>query len=290
VDCTDYTVIPFFACFIFRTERDIFSIRTPFDEVNIPSESGRRDGCNGTGFVAFRALSFLNIFQALSSFWIRFRIKHGPESGHTKRSTSEKAQHGSKRHSMEYSSCEDTDNSKESSSGKTSSHSQTRGKKRKHSKSHDPEEFKKSKPPTFNGEIKKGEEAKFWILGLKKYFKVHDYFENLKARIAIFNLNGKASIWWEDLRNVKGVHEKEFSWKQFDKYFKKKYLSEKYFDGKTKKLYELKLGQLTIDEYINKFLKLMRYVPYIKDEKVNMQQFISDLPHSCQDRIEFDEP
>jgi hypothetical protein len=29
---------------------------------------------------------------------------------------------------------EDTDNSKESSSGKTSSHSQTRGKKRKHSK------------------------------------------------------------------------------------------------------------------------------------------------------------
>jgi hypothetical protein len=30
----------------------------------------------------------------------------------------------------------------------------------KYSKSHDPEEFKKSKPPTFDGEIKKGEEAK----------------------------------------------------------------------------------------------------------------------------------
>jgi hypothetical protein len=168
-------------------------------------------------------------------------------------------------------SSEDTDNSKESSSGKTSSHSQTRGKKRKHSKSHDPEEFKKSKPPTFDGEIKKGEEAEVWLLGLKKYFRVHDYSENLKARIAIFNLNGKASIWWEDLRNVKGIHEKDLSWKQFEKYFKKKYLSEKYFDGKTKEFYELKLGQLTIDEYINKFLELMRYVPYIKDEKVKMQ-------------------
>jgi hypothetical protein len=65
---------PFFACLPFRTERDIFSIRTPFDEVNIPPESGRRDGRNGTGFVAFRALSFLSIFQALSGFWIRFRI------------------------------------------------------------------------------------------------------------------------------------------------------------------------------------------------------------------------
>jgi hypothetical protein len=63
----------------------------------------------------------------------------------------------------------------------TSSHSQRRRKRRKHSKSHDPEEFKKSKPPTFDGEIKKGEEAKAWILGLKKYFRVHDYSENLKA-------------------------------------------------------------------------------------------------------------
>jgi hypothetical protein len=65
----------------------------------------------------------------------------------------------------------------------------------------------------------------------------------LKARITIFNLNGKASIWWEDLRNVKGVHEKDLSWKQFEKYFRKQYLSEKYMDGKTKEFYELRLGQ-----------------------------------------------
>jgi hypothetical protein len=82
VSCTDvprglyglYSHPPFFACLPFRTERDIFSIRTPFDEVNIPPKSGRRDGRNGTGFIAIRALSFLSIFQALSGFWIRFRI------------------------------------------------------------------------------------------------------------------------------------------------------------------------------------------------------------------------
>jgi hypothetical protein len=140
--------------------------------------------------------------------------KHGPESGHTKRSTSRKAQHGAKRHSLEDSS-EDTDHSKEYSSGKASSHSQTTRKKRKHSKSHDPEEFKKAKPPTFDGEIKRGEEAEVWLLGLKKYFRIHDYSENLKARIAILNLNGKASIWWEDFGNVKGIHEKDLSSKQF---------------------------------------------------------------------------
>jgi hypothetical protein len=211
--------------------------------------------------------------------------KHGPESGHTKRSTSKKAQHGAKGDSSKESSGEETDNSKESSSSKTSSHSQRKIKKRKHSKSHDPEEFKKAKPPTFDGEIKKGEETKVWLLGLKKYFRVHDYSENSKVQIAIFNLNGKASIWREDLRNVKGIDEKDLSWKQFEKYFKNKYLPEKYFDGKTKDFYERKLGQLTVDEYINKFLEMIRYVPYIKDEKVKIQRFISGLPQSFQNII-----
>ena len=31
-------------------------------------------------------------------------------------------------------------------------------------------EFKKIKPPTFNGETEKGEEAESWLSGMKKYF------------------------------------------------------------------------------------------------------------------------
>jgi hypothetical protein len=76
---------------------------------------------------------------------------HGLESGHTRRRISKKAQDGAKKHSMEESSGEETENSKGSYSSKTSSHSQRKRKKMKHSKSHDPEEFKKAKPPTFNG-------------------------------------------------------------------------------------------------------------------------------------------
>jgi hypothetical protein len=53
---------------------------------------------------------------------------------------------------------------------------------------------------------------------------------------------------------------------------------EKYFDEKAKEFYELKLGQLTIEEYVNKFLDLLRYVPYIKAKKVKVQFFISGLP------------
>ena len=55
-------------------------------------------------------------------------------------------------------------------------------------------EFKKIKPPTFNGETKKGEEAEAWLFGMKKYFQIYNYSNQLKARMGIYNLVGKADI------------------------------------------------------------------------------------------------
>ena len=34
-------------------------------------------------------------------------------------------------------------------------------------------EFKKIKPPTFNEETKKGEEAESWLSGMRKYFQIY---------------------------------------------------------------------------------------------------------------------
>ena len=65
-------------------------------------------------------------------------------------------------------------------------------------------EFKKIRPPTFNGETEKGEEAESWLSGMKKYFQIYNYSNKLKARMAIYNLTGKAYIWWQDLKRVKG--------------------------------------------------------------------------------------
>jgi hypothetical protein len=173
--------------------------------------------------------------------------KHGRISGHTERSTSRKVHPRGKGPVPDDSTEKEAGDSEGSSSNRTSSYSQRKQKKKKTSKSHKFEEFRKAKPPSFDGEIKKGEEVEAWLLGLKKYFRVHDFSENLKARVATFNLNGKASIWREDLKNMKGVREEDLSWKQFEKYFWKNYLSERYFDEKAKEFYELKLGQLTIE-------------------------------------------
>jgi hypothetical protein len=96
-----------------------------------------------------------------------------------------------------------------------------RNKKMRHSQSSLPKEFKKDKSPTFDGEIKKGEEVEAWLLGMRKYFRVHNYLENTKAKIVVFNLNEGDSIWWEDLKEVKGLEESKLTWRQFEKYFRK---------------------------------------------------------------------
>ena len=72
---------------------------------------------------------------------------------------------------------------------------------------------------------------------------------------------------------MKNINERNIVCKQFQKYFKQKYLFDRYYDDKIKEFHELRLGQQTMEEYVNKFLELLRYVRYIKDDKVKIQKF-----------------
>ena len=57
----------------------------------------------------------------------------------------------------------------EESSGDSSSYSHRRKRKRHH-RDRSWDEFKKDKPPSFDGEVKTGQEDEACILGIKKYF------------------------------------------------------------------------------------------------------------------------
>ena len=117
--------------------------------------------------------------------------------------------------------------------------------------------IKKIKSPTFNGEIEKGEEVESWLSGMKKYFQIYNYSNQLKARMTIYNLSGKADIWWQDLKRVKGIKEKNVNWSTFKRYFKKKFLCEQYYEERGKEFYELKLRSMTMKDLNNKFLSLL---------------------------------
>ena len=58
---------------------------------------------------------------------------------------------------------------------------------------------------------------------MKKYFQIYNYSDRLKSKMAIYNLTGKADIWWQDIKRVKNLKEKYLTWRVFKKYFKMKF-------------------------------------------------------------------
>lgn len=65
---------------------------------------------------------------------------------------------------------------------------------RKSEKKYLSNEFKKVKPPTFDGDLKKPKDVEEWMLGMKIFFELHDYTKSMKSRITIFSLKGKTYI------------------------------------------------------------------------------------------------
>ena len=72
---------------------------------------------------------------------------------------------------------ESSDSKRSTDSSSSSSH----GNERKRCyKNHSCDEFKKARPPTFNGEINNGQEVESWLLGMRKYLQFQDYSRNMK--------------------------------------------------------------------------------------------------------------
>jgi hypothetical protein len=149
--------------------------------------------------------------------------------------------------------------------------------------------MKKIKPPTFDGEHKKDEDVQTWFLGMRKYFQLHNYSSHAEGRIAIYQLKGKATMWWDQLVHVQHIVEKSVTWKEFKNYFER-YLTKRYYDKKIKEFFELKLGSTTIAEYERRFMELLKYVSFIKDETVKIQRYLSVFPSFISEKIQYDDP
>jgi hypothetical protein len=64
------------------------------------------------------------------------------------------------------------------------------------------DEMNNIKPPTFDGDEKRDRDADTWLLGMRKYFQLHNYSAQVEGRITIYQLKGKASMWWDQYVQV----------------------------------------------------------------------------------------
>jgi hypothetical protein len=118
---------------------------------------------------------------------------------------------------------------------------------------------------------------------------LHNYSSQEEGRISIYHLKGKASMWWDQFVQVQQVDERNVTWREFKRYFQKKYLTKRYYDRKMKDLFELNLGSTTIDEYERILLELLKYVYFIMDEQVKIHRYLSGMPSFISDKIQYDD-
>jgi hypothetical protein len=68
-------------------------------------------------------------------------------------------------------------------------------------------ELRKLKPPSFDGEREREDDVEAWLLGIRKYFQLHNYSSNLEAIISTYHLHGKVVMWWDQLKQVEHINE-----------------------------------------------------------------------------------
>ena len=93
----------------------------------------------------------------------------------------------------------------------------------------------KIKHPTFDGEHKKDEDVETWLLGMRKYFQLHNYYSHAERRIDIYQFKGKTSMWRDHPLQVHHIRYKNANWKEFKKHFEKKYLTKRYYEKKNER-------------------------------------------------------
>ena len=53
-------------------------------------------------------------------------------------------------------------------------------------------------------------------------------------------------------------------------------------------LFELKLENMTMEYYEKRFIEILKYAGFIKDEKLKIQRFIDGILYSYKDNIQYD--
>jgi hypothetical protein len=125
---------------------------------------------------------------------------------------------------------------------------------------------------------------------MKIYFELNDYPSRVDTIISTYDLQGKETMWWDQLKKYNHLDEKRISWRKFKGYFQDKYFFEHYYERNMEYLFELKLGSMSMDEYEKRFFEMLKHVDFIKDEKVKIQRFLSGIPSFYSDEIQYDNP
>jgi len=119
--------------------------------------------------------------------------------------------------------------------------------------------------------------AEAWLENMVICFALCDYTSNMKVCMVIFQLKGRALLWWKMLLPQLNMAIEDVSWELFEEWFRDRYLSEEFIEHQLNEFNALRQGGRTVPEYEAQFMDLLWYAPHLNKEKIKVNRFVFGL-------------
>ena len=144
--------------------------------------------------------------------------------------------------------------------------------------------FKAHHPPTFTGG---GDPmvAGHWFMQVEKVLEAMEITSHTnKIRLAAFQLEGEAQVWWNWAKTSKDLE--VVTWAEFQELFMRKYFLDTARHAKAREFLEFKQGTMNVMEYVVRFTKLARFADdYVATDMAKVRRFENGLKLSIRGRI-----
>ncbi|XP_027941232.1 uncharacterized protein LOC114195034 [Vigna unguiculata] len=120
------------------------------------------------------------------------------------------------------------------------------------------EDFLRHKPVEFNDKVSP-DEADAWLRKCEKIFKVMNCPDEQKLLFATYLLNDDAEYWWTGMQQQMQTRDEHVEWTSFRTWFLEKYFPDTARQDKEAEFLALQQGDMTVQEYMNKFEHLARF-------------------------------
>ncbi|MQM08922.1 hypothetical protein Taro_041780 [Colocasia esculenta] len=124
------------------------------------------------------------------------------------------------------------------------------------------------------------DKAESWTQEMERTFKTMECAEEDQVRLVVYQLKGVAHEWWRVQRQThfQGQQLDHITWQWFLEVFHGEYFPDYARRERRDMFHKLVQGNLTISQYHQRFVQLLRHVPYVAgSEQACVERFIAGL-------------
>ncbi|XP_021760568.1 uncharacterized protein LOC110725391 [Chenopodium quinoa] len=139
------------------------------------------------------------------------------------------------------------------------------------------------KPPTYLGKVDPAS-LENWVREFDKLFDAINCPEELKVNNVVYYLREEADLWSQ--RRDELLSNPNFGWAQLKEALREKFYPSYLRKQKCMEFTNLRMGNMTINEYYSKFIELMRFAPeVVPTEALKAQRFEQGLTLTLQGKL-----